>query len=206
MLYCKSDSSITDLKLFNRRRLFVDFLSKGISLAVMSFSWAISHSTTDLRNANRSLSLGVIDLIGKDCWEESLLIQTKLQTPSTDFLSYKLSSVSRECIIITLLALHICIGLKKRGEKPFPEVSLRLSVILSSGAELSHCEQRVQSLFTNQLSSAPALRVSPRHSFTHAVVPPLHFFVILSEAHREKPRRLLFLFSGAAWRRCLWLP
>lgn len=148
-------------------------------------------------NANRSLSLGII---------ESLLIPTKLQTPSTDFLSYKLSSVSRECVIITLLALHICNGLKKRGGKPFPEVSLRLSVILSSGAELSHCEQRVQSLFTNQLSSAPALRVSPRHSFTHAVVPPLHFLVILSEAHREKPRRLLFLFSEAAWRRCLWLP
>lgn len=33
-------------------------------------------------------------------------------------------------------------------------------VMLTSSAELSHCEQRAQSLFTNQLSSAPGLRES----------------------------------------------
>lgn len=32
--------------------------------------------------------------------------------------------------------------------------------MLTSSAELSHCEQRAQSLFTNQLSSAPGLRES----------------------------------------------
>lgn len=39
-------------------------------------------------------------------------------------------------------------------------VSFIFLVMLKSSAELSHCEQRAQSLFTNQLSSAPGLRES----------------------------------------------
>lgn len=119
------------------------------------------------RNANRRLSLGIIDLIGKDRREESLTIQTK----TTDTLQRfsNLFHVWMYNHYYTFSTSHLQQVEEKRG-KAIPR-GLSPSVILSSGAELSHCEQRVQSLFTNQLSSAPALRVSPRHSCVRARSP-----------------------------------
>lgn len=50
-------------------------------------------------------------------------------------------------------------------------ISCFFLIMLTSSAELSHCEQRAQSLFTNQLSSAPGLRqssVCAVAGYTHA--------------------------------------
>lgn len=77
--------------------------------------------------------------------------------------------------------------------------------MLTSSAELSHCEQRAQSLFTNQLSSAPGLResflcawsVTPMLGGGEGNVPLLYFIsptsILLCQSHL-----LLFVFLQTA--------
>lgn len=127
--------------------------------------------------------------------KEALTPNSDTPTNSSCLPYIKLSCISHvNSVLTTLSALCISSKMKDRGKKHFlgSPRSLSPSVMLSSGAELSHCEQRDKSLFTNQLSSAPALRGSPRaRSVTHAVLRSRH------PAGRpgEKPC-CLFIFSS----------